>query len=504
MESKDKRDEIHQFFTNIDAKLKESQNQYTKEITTFFNELNLKLETVRQLDKELNRLTACHFNSLNYLRTDDECGLSQIIADLLDPDASHGQGNLFLESLLQKIVSTGYLNCDWPTDFKNYKIEVEKEKWVGGNEDRGRIDIYVTISNSDRKYCLAIENKPYAGDQKEQIKRYLKHFEEVNTDNFFLIYLPPRYSMPSEKSLPKSEYGDSLRNHFGVIPYHDVLSFDKVESTDLDRIRGSSTDPIPSKECNDFYIPFTLTDWLSECRKHCEVEKLRVFLADLIEYFKYNIGVDIVTNDIERQAIEKYLFSDPEKNIKLAASITENWEHIRIGIIEDFFKIMSSQLEKKLRKSASPRLKIKIKGDGTKNTSISITLDQGSQNHHSDPDKQIVVFLSNLENDGCWWAGFKINGDVGEDNREDILREFDKIIEDGKSNLCKFSWQKSEKPSHPRWFNFEKSKNDWNSPSLLIELRKEKSKGGELCNYYVETLTELAKTACPLINKTST
>ena len=51
-------------------------------------------EMARDLERKLGRKLAPRFNNLDYLR-DDELGLSRIIADLLNPKASHGQGVLF-------------------------------------------------------------------------------------------------------------------------------------------------------------------------------------------------------------------------------------------------------------------------------------------------------------------------------------------------------------------------------------------------------------------------
>ena len=61
------------------------------EYERFFAELVPRLEMARDLERKLGRKLAHRFNNLDYLR-DDELGLSRIIADLLNPKASHGQG----------------------------------------------------------------------------------------------------------------------------------------------------------------------------------------------------------------------------------------------------------------------------------------------------------------------------------------------------------------------------------------------------------------------------
>ena len=69
------------------------------EYERFFGELTARLNGARALAGELDRELAPRFNFFDYLR-DDELGLSRVIADLLDPQASHGQDRLFLRTLL--------------------------------------------------------------------------------------------------------------------------------------------------------------------------------------------------------------------------------------------------------------------------------------------------------------------------------------------------------------------------------------------------------------------
>ena len=123
----------------------------------------------RDLESELDRNLAQRFSVLDYLRV-DESGLSRIIADLLNPKASHGQGTLFLQKLLGV---AGLRNTrHWPDLDRSRRILVAREQRT--HDDR-RIDISVQIDGaSGEPYCLAIENKPYAGDQENQVKDYLE------------------------------------------------------------------------------------------------------------------------------------------------------------------------------------------------------------------------------------------------------------------------------------------------------------------------------------------
>ena len=64
------------------------------EYARFFAELTPQLEGARVLAAERDRELAPRFNVFDYVR-DDELGLSRIIADLLNPNAKHGQGGSY-------------------------------------------------------------------------------------------------------------------------------------------------------------------------------------------------------------------------------------------------------------------------------------------------------------------------------------------------------------------------------------------------------------------------
>ena len=90
---------------------------------------------------------------------------SAIIAELLNPEGLHGQGDVFLKSFLksEKIVGK-YKEISNREHFDDF--EVSKEFSIFNNN--GRIDILIQTYDT----CIAIENKIYAPDQNEQLKRY--------------------------------------------------------------------------------------------------------------------------------------------------------------------------------------------------------------------------------------------------------------------------------------------------------------------------------------------
>lgn len=100
------------------------------------------------------------FNIFNVLKIGgNEVRLhSAFLAELLNPEGSHGLGNIFLVEFLKK------LKVD---NFQTNGAKIWCEKYIGHiSEDYtegGRLDII--IEAGDKTSCILIENKIYAGDQ---------------------------------------------------------------------------------------------------------------------------------------------------------------------------------------------------------------------------------------------------------------------------------------------------------------------------------------------------
>ena len=226
----------------------------------FFNELTPRLEAARTVERELDRQLARQFNAFDYLRP-DELRLSKMIGDLLDPEGPHGQGPVFLRLLLDRV---GFARSG---DLRNSRVDVERLM-----ENQRRLDVAVDIGGG--RHCLAIENKPFAGDQENQIKVYLDRLRKKYGDRFLLIYLSPRGEAPSDYSVKRTELLDEAGNPartFRIMPYH--RAEDGAEDDDFEPFRTG----------------FGLADWLRECREHCDVERLRWFLREAETFLRETI-----------------------------------------------------------------------------------------------------------------------------------------------------------------------------------------------------------------------
>lgn len=249
----------------------------TDQYQRFFDELAPRLETARELERELDAHLARRFNVFDYLRT-DELGISRVVADLLNPDGKHGQGTTFLKLMLDACDLSDHAHLD-----ARLGATVEVEKTIKGDR---RLDICVCIGD----YCLAIENKPYAGDQPRQVVDYLAWLRR-NFEKYALIYLSPSGEPPSSASVELTdlrELGDS--GQFKVMPY-----YSSEEGTWDD-------DGFERCDC-------TLAEWLANCRKNCNVERLWWFLREAEEFCSRKFGGHTVAST-ELDAIGKFVVSD--------------------------------------------------------------------------------------------------------------------------------------------------------------------------------------------------
>ena len=228
---------IRVFFEQLNSQLEEASEEERRRYQSFFDRLGTRLEAAREIERELDRRLAQRFNVFDYIRT-DELGLSRVIAELLDPHGRDGQGSLFLRLMpvVGELVGTERVPDD-------DEISVALERVI---PTQRRIDVSVEIRVDGQLYCLAIENKPYTRDRKDQVKDYLEFLSDEYGGNFILVYLSPKGDGPSEESILESE----LRRwsaRFETMPYW----------------QPTTTGSRPS-----------LAQWFGECRRSCDVDRL--------------------------------------------------------------------------------------------------------------------------------------------------------------------------------------------------------------------------------------
>ena len=141
---------------------------FLKELEQIVRESQLVLEESRKRGEQFNMFRACGVN--HYENTH-----SAIIAELLNPQGSHGQGTIFLSSFID-------VCCSHDFDFSFQGVEMRTEFTI----DDGRIDILI---KNKKGPIIIIENKIYAHDQHEQLKRYEGYAKKYKDGDYKLLYL---------------------------------------------------------------------------------------------------------------------------------------------------------------------------------------------------------------------------------------------------------------------------------------------------------------------------
>jgi hypothetical protein len=196
--------ELTEYNNDLLAKFEKTKSIKASETLAFIDNIIDNFQLENEKIKEKNKTHSVLFNPLTFFPI-GETMHSFLIANLIDPNAEHGQGNLFLKSFLKLL-----------------DIEVfENDNWIVTAET-GRIDILIKRQNPHT--VIVIENKSnYAIDQENQIYRYWyqeiyttnkKQIKPIDPKNYRIIYLTPaEWKIPNEYSLskPKNQgYEDDL------------------------------------------------------------------------------------------------------------------------------------------------------------------------------------------------------------------------------------------------------------------------------------------------------
>ena len=181
--------------------------------------INQVIENFRLQREKTELYDSNRFNPFQFMRT-DEMGLSKILAFLLDPTETHGQGDLFLNSFLKFIGKRQFLAYE--------KINIYLEKTTKKITKRitkkttdvnRRHDIFIEgLLNNKRAWVISIENKLQgAVDQKDQMDDYNEDLKNYTSDSYFLIYLPVFSDNPSKESISEEHWSELITNKKAMI-----------------------------------------------------------------------------------------------------------------------------------------------------------------------------------------------------------------------------------------------------------------------------------------------
>ena len=409
----------------------------------FLNGLKPQLEWARKVESELDRQMGRRFNVLDYVST-SELGLSRVIADLLNPNAAHGQGVLFLDLLLRGL----------KLDFKAKHARVETEHTIRINGRLRRLDILVVVESQDDRRCLAIENKPYAEDGSGQVRDYLDYlgheYERDGAARHCLIYLSGSGEMP-EKSSVTLERLEQEKAHggFAVMPYcRAVTSSDAA-----------------------FLVDYTLADWFRDCRRACDVDRLRWFLGDAESFCEQRFGGNAMTDTTGDQLDEILM-----QRLDVVGEIIQRWPSVRAEVLKQF----AGRLSERIRARVKDELRFEHSLKGNKlpkwETGISMTRAHDAWRIGD----QCVSVRAEAQGNGAmdWVIG--VGTTKGGLIRNALEPKLSKAL-GGKRNTPKWPWLEYV-DSRWRW---------WDNDTIL----KLAQKGGEAEEYFVGRFCEIFEAA---------
>ena len=470
------------FFSGLRGRLDDVRHANRLAIGQLFAHLSPRLATARELELELDRQLARRFNVLNYLKT-DELGLSRIVADLLDPYATHGQGVFFLRKLLLALKESTQFDPD--VDVDRVRVSVALEQVI--TADR-RIDILVEIVDGHSKYALAIENKPYAGDQEHQVRDYLRFLREQYGQNFLLIYLSPTGEGPSEWSIPAQQLRESWQERFAILPYDQGDA-----ATEPDRFEA-------------FRLSFSLTQWLESCRTACEVDRLRWFLGDTLKFCQRTFGGRIMTSDRESQEIRDYLFENPNQ-FDTALAVVESWPSIKHQVCKKFFERLVSRIKAAAAlKTYADDLHIESAygGDTAKSNCIWLYRDRWARypvKESSTPPqtngRTAILLRTDSRELRDWIMGVRRPtpaGDMTGDERKQRRYLDEQLLSALGPSSSRSDWW-------PWWIYVNEDKRHWNPLVPALHRECEAEQDGDLTRYFVDMFVDVAIKAIPVIDE---
>lgn len=262
-------------------------------------ELLLRLHTHLKVLRETHAVYAPqltpHFNALAWLGP-DETRLSSIFKELLSPAGSHAQGSVFLKLFLERFD----LAKDYLALVEKGKAKTEKSTDRLPNTMR-RIDIFIDFGTA----ALAIENKPWSGDQPNQCRDYLAQLAISHPDTHCLIYLSASGNPPSEQSLLQQERETAESNgRFKVLAYPQLI------------------------------------EWLKDCRRESQSDRVSAFLSEFADYIhKQFVRLEVT----ELQTVVDITLESP-RTLEAAFEIANASNEIRYRLLDLFEQQLRSKL----------------------------------------------------------------------------------------------------------------------------------------------------------------
>lgn len=479
--------EIERFFAELASRMEAVRRKDRTKYRRFFAEMAPRLDTARALEAELDRHLARRFNVFDYAKT-DELGISRILADLLDPDGPHGQGTLFLETFVE-----GFEKLLFRPKLSVGPISVITEEIITASR---RIDIYVKIGYGDAAQCLAIENKPFARDQENQVNDYLIFLEKRFKERFVLIYLSPKGEVPSDRSIPEEEL-EKWKGRFAILPFCTVTSERKQDAMENqpDIFEG-------------FRLSFSLAEWFQKCRRVCEVDRLRWFLRDAEIYCLRTFGGQTMTEDCGTQAVRDFLLSRTSsvetacKNLAIARKVSEAWPAVREDICNKFLNRICSSVKSRAKDMSefTDDLRVECRFGSDRNEENCLWLYRTSWSRYKVKEPSVfkrtaICLRAETREAKKWWYGVASPLSINQMTANEKIR-CERLRKKFKKSIVGYNQDQWT----PLWRWVDKKYINWENLSPKLYEECERNDDGKITDYFVTLLVETAKEAIPIID----
>ena len=354
----------------------------------FFDKIEkFKIKQTQQKQRGLN-----NYNLLtSVLQPHDEVRLhSRIIFSLLNPNGEHFQDTLFLEKFLEILEINDFKLSSWYV-YKEYE----------------KIDLYIT----DGKLHIIIENKLYASDQKEQIKRYVEVIQKENeqknkclqADDILVVYLSLNGKNPSKYSL-----GDLTVD--GNYLKRDGENITKYKSIDYKK---------------------DILHWLQKCQY--EVQNITNINEAIRQYTDV---VKIVTNQYKDKIMNLSDYIKENKSIyKIAIEVKHALPEVRKSAIKEFFSNIKKLLETELGEKWTVKL---IEDNLSKRWNFPLRI---YKKEWIDSNENNLIFGFEFDRDNYYKGTFGVVRQSEKvDIKKDITNKFEKEFNQIKIKLNTTDW----------------------------------------------------------------
>lgn len=215
----------------------------------------------------------------------DEMKLSTVLAWLLDPDGTHGQGSTFLDLLMHQLGLPPASNVHVSTEFST---------------ENGRFDIL--IKAPDRR--IVIENKPWAGEQLDQIANYVSHLVKLN-EEWKIVYLTPNGTSPA--SINKDDLASRMR----------------------------------AGQILTWAYQAEIIDWLERCAGKCNADRVATFIKDFVRYIRTTFqGIKDLT--VSDHLLEEIVGNS--RHTRAASQVFLLIERVRTKLVERLVEEIQGQM----------------------------------------------------------------------------------------------------------------------------------------------------------------